>query len=398
MKIKTAVKFNPSPAPRRASPLLRWLPLKGGAAFCRPLMAALCLLLTGCGIFGASEEELLYREGATKPVEVPEGVDPPDFRDPWPIPEVDDYRGLGDTTLEVGPPDALSTRFDIEQIIIRKLGTQQWVFIDMPPARVWPDLLSYWEARNLPLAVQEADKGVLESQWLRAAGEDADALVASAGQLDARARAEADGHKFRVRLEPGIRTGSTELYVDHKQLPTGAPFRLDELDWAAGSDDLEVEAAMLKALAFHLGEATAQGDRAVSMMAAGLKDQGKAVLEPGPDGLELRYRLDFDRAWATVGAALENANVQVEDLDRSQGNYYVTYTSAHEPEPGFFRNLFGGGDDEGLDNRFRVHLETLADQVRVTATLDKDPARTSEDKRILLLSERLLKLIREFST
>ncbi|MBT5702183.1 MAG: outer membrane protein assembly factor BamC, partial [Gammaproteobacteria bacterium] len=55
-----------------------------------------------------------------------------------------------------------------------------------------------------------------------------------------------------------------------------------------------------------------------------------------PEGMVLKYKLDFDRAWATVGAALEDARISVEDLDRTSAIYYVYYSSRHDPDPGFF--------------------------------------------------------------
>ncbi|MDZ7687066.1 MAG: MBL fold metallo-hydrolase [Gammaproteobacteria bacterium] len=50
--------------------------------------------------------------------------------------------------------------------------------------------------------------------------------------------------------------------------------------------------------------------------------------------------------WATVGNALENARIDVEDLDRNAATYYVYYDDAEVREPGFLRRLFTDGDDE----------------------------------------------------
>jgi outer membrane protein assembly factor BamC len=113
----------------------------------------------------------------------------------------------------------------------------------------------------------------------------------------------------------------------------------------------------------------------------------------------LKYKLDFDRAWATVGAALEDAKISVEDLDRTSAIYYVYYSSRHDPEPGFFSKVFGGSDskeDSNPGHRFTVQLEPEGEEVRVTVGIASELAASDTDS--LILKERLLKLIKEYST
>ena len=55
----------------------------------------------------------------------------------------------------------------------------------------------------------------------------------------------------------------------------------------------------------------------------------------------MRLNLDFDRAWASVTQALDNADVAVTDLDRTEGVFYVDLPESllsGEPER---RGLFG---------------------------------------------------------
>ena len=53
---------------------------------------------------------------------------------------------------------------------------------------------------------------------------------------------------------------------------------------------------------------------------------------------------DLDRAWASVGRALEQGPWRVEDINRSLGLYYINLAEkADRPEnkPGFFSRMFG---------------------------------------------------------
>ncbi|MDA0978618.1 MAG: outer membrane protein assembly factor BamC, partial [Proteobacteria bacterium] len=207
-----------------------------------------------------------------------------------------------------------------------------------------------------------------------------------------RDREGARQYKFRVRLEPGVRSGSSELYVEQIERPLGVDI---EAEWVGKSVNPELEGKMLSAMAYYLGDRMAQGPT-VSLLAAGLQES-KAVLETGPDGMVLKYRLQFDRAWATVGAALEDARVDVKDLDRTAANYYVHYTAQHDPDPGFLRRVFSRDDgDQDPGHAFVVNLQPEGEDVLVTVAMEQETGLGTTES--LILRERLLKLIKEYST
>ena len=337
--------------------------------------------------------------GASAPVVVPEGVDEPPYVDLMPIPDIVDYRGLSGREFKVGLPDALNTSFGVEQIVIRRLGEERWVFLDHPTATIWPQVVRFFEEHELPVETRDAGSGTLETEWLIGNGADVDEIFDSLEGVKTFARDfSAFQYKFRVRVEPGVRSGSTELHVDQKEFPVGAPFRVDALDWSTDSDNPELEGKVLEALAYYLGDRVQQ-DVSVSLMAAGLQDS-KATLMPESTGLVLQYKLEFNRAWATVGAALENAKIPVDDLDRTSGNYYVHYTGKRNQKSGLLKRLvtFGRSKSGGAGGyKFRIHLEASDGGIHVTAIGEGNDF-PEGDPEELLLSERLLKLIREHST
>ncbi len=361
------------------------------------LAVTMMLVTSGCSWFGAGIERRKLETGYSKLVEIPDGLDQPIFIDSMPIPEVIDSRGLAGLEYKVGLPDALSTRFGVKQIVIKKLGDDRWVFVDLPPATVWPKVVQFWEANNLLVEGADPSSGVLTSQWLVARNGTAEQILESlkAGNVFANTTG-VSSHKFQVTVEPGIRSGSTEIYLSHREIKEGAPFRLDQTKWSGGSDNPELEGKVLSDIAYYLGETVTQGT--ISLMATGLQ-ASKAELFPDREKPILKYKLNFDRAWATVGSALENARVPVEDKDRTSANYYVYYNADHQPEPGFFKRLFTFGDklEEGPANRYTVHLVPAGKEVHVTVLKELDP----EEKVVLadaLIAERLLKIIKEYSS
>lgn len=357
-------------------------------------------LLSGCGWFGwfgKSTEQERLETGSSEMTRVPETMDQPRFVDAMPIPEVVDYRGLAGQEVELRLPDALSTTFGVDQVVIRRLGEDRWVFLDLPVATIWPQVVLFWEEHHLPVAMMNPRRGTLETEWILGTSGNPDEIYDSMTSGSAwEQRGMAQQYKFRVRVEPGVRTGSTELFVEQVERPFGGLDPNEEPAWDGESDNPELEGKMLSVLAYYLSERMAEGP-SVSLLAAGLQES-KASLVVEPDGTVLKYKLDFDRAWATVGLALENARVTVEDLDRSSAIYYVYYSSRHDPDPGFFGRVFGGGgseEDTNPGHRFKVQLEPEDEEIKVTVDVENELASTTES---LILKERLLKLIKEYST
>ncbi|MBD3647035.1 MAG: outer membrane protein assembly factor BamC, partial [Pseudomonadales bacterium] len=193
---------------------------------------------------------------------------------------------------------------------------------------------------------------------------------------------------------PGIRAGRSEIYVEHRQQPLGAPYRSTQVEWESGSDNVELEDKILTSLAYYLGE-TINQRQSVSLLAGGIRETRTELI---PDDREpvLKYLLPFNRAWATVGAALENARIDVEDLDRTAAIYYVYYDDSQANEPGFFGRLFSRDEkeiDPGQRNRYLVHVEPAAEN-EVYVTVQKDENTPAD----ALVAERLLKIIKEYST
>ena len=82
---------------------------------------------------------------------------------------------------------------------------------------------------------------------------------------------------------------------------------------------------------------------------------------------------DFDRAWSAVGRALQDADVRIDDMNRSLGVYYINLAEeAQKPDekPGFFSRLLGGEADaeevEARAERYQVRLTSVGDSVQVS--------------------------------
>lgn len=362
----------------------------------RTLILSSILILSSCGWATYDRREKYLEAETAEPVKVPQDLDKPPFESAMEIPDVVDVRNLGGQKVDLGLPEALSSSFGVDMIVIKRLGDERWVFVDAPPAMVWPRIRQYWEDNRMELTRADPGRGIIETDWLVASGEGEASQIyetLKSGLRFSNSRG-AVRHKFRLRVESGVRAGSTEVYLVHKTLPLGAPVREDALVWDNNSDNEELEGEVLTGLARYLGDRITS-ERVVSVMATQIGGQKTELV---PDRLRpvLKYHLAFDRAWATVGNALESARINVEDLDRSAAVYYVYYDESRAGEPGFLSRLFGGDDKEAAPGdsakRFLVQLDTREGEVHVT--IKKDPSTLAD----ALVAEKLLKIIKQYST
>ncbi len=66
------------------------------------------------------------------------------------------------------------------------------------------------------------------------------------------------------------------------------------------------------------------------------------LLKDGNGTPILRLNVPFARAWAAVGDSLKGAEIDISDLNRSIGTYYIELEDeGAEVEPGFWSSLFG---------------------------------------------------------
>lgn len=345
--------------------------------------------LSGCW-FGNDEFRRRLETGSTKLVVIPDGLDKPVFVDTMPIPEVDDPRGLAAQNIGVDLPEALSTTFDVQKIVIRRLGDERWIFLDIPVPSVWPHAVNFWDENSLTIASADPSNGIILTEWLFADDAEGEAAFESLKLSNFLPSSKTRRHKLQLRIEPGVRSGSTEIHLEQHAEAINSP--TDQVEWDRESSDDALEAAIIKALAFYLGK-NITDEQTISLMAAGMEESRTELV---PDSVKpvLKFRLDFNRAWQTVNAALENANVSIEDLNRSEAFFDVYYTSDHKAKKGFLRRLLTRDKkpEFGEKNRYQVRLLSSEDEVHVSIFKD---AATPADAPI---AEKLLKVIREHST
>lgn len=333
-------------------------------------LAAAIAATPGCGWLMGEEgifrdRSEAYREARLEErLIVPEGLsDGRAIDDAYPIPEVTETASLsGD--FEVPRPDPLEGDPSAQLVKIQRLGTEQWILVEASPGQVWPQVRGFLNRAQLPTDRIDPELGLIETDWLQPAG----------------ARAE----RYRMRIEQGVQRETSEVFVLHDLIGGEG--------WPASSEDPERENIMIQELSQFIADSSVEG--VVSMVAErALDSRGKVFLRRDGGQPYLDLQLPFVRAWGALQLALEKAGLETQDLDRSEGRYWISARPEADAEKcGWFASLFGCGDSGDEEARNYVLDMQPAGAGAVTIRIRSDDGQPLAEQE----AERMLTRIKGF--
>ena len=277
-----------------------------------------CVVLTtlsACGIFSNSQQYDYLKEEQTEDLIIPVGSENK-IMDYYPVP--DEIEGIQASQYEVPLPRQVFSSGTTNQIRLHKLGELRWIYIESLPSSVWPVMKDFMTLSQQGLSFHDPNTGIMESN----------SFVSSTGI----------NSKLVLKVEHGIRQSSSEVFLSH--LTESA-----QGDWQRANVENNIEAEVLRKALDYLSSAPNTGG--TSLIALNLNLGQKAVLknENGIDFIEMN--LNFSRAWAAVDRALSESLIEVRDLNRDQGLFFVNF--GVNEEMGFVRGLFSSNTQENVN-------------------------------------------------
>jgi outer membrane protein assembly factor BamC len=336
----------------------------------RCAVLALVAGLAGCSSIDGflSGDKVDYRNAAakTKPLEVP-----PDLtqlaRDPRYAPQggVVSAAATPQTPALQAGSAPLSTVVPsvVGNVRVEKSGTQRWLVAEAPPEVVYPEVRAFWQERGFTLTTDNAQAGVMETDWVENRAKlPNDLLRSTLGRLVDRLYDSGERDRFRTRIERG--SSGTEIYLTHRGLEEIYTTALkDSTAWRPRDNDPQLEAEILTRLLMRLGS---KEEAAKAAVANAVEAPARArALAAG----SLEVDEPFDRAWRRVGLALDRSGYTVEDRDRAAGLFFVRYIdpkAASVEEPNFFARLFGASGPDRTPVRYRVAVKAEGGKTRVS--------------------------------
>lgn len=319
-------------------------------------------LLSGCGIVGDKAVDYKKAKSSTLPsLEIP-----PDLglrrSDQMKIPETPSAStatasATGKEAILSGGETVLP---EVEGIRLHRRGDTNWLESKNTAAVLWPKVRSFWDKLGFKLRRDEPEIGLMETSWQEnRANIKQDIVRRTVGKAIDFLYESHTRDQFRVRFEKIAQEEGTEIYLTHRgmeQVNQGETFV-----WQSRPSDPELEIEMLKLLMVSLGAEETQA----ATQADAAKKQGKpatkAVLHsPENETGFIELSADFKQAWQDTGLALDRANFNVEDRDRSAGHYLVRYLGpAVDKDSGFFSKLaFWKDDKKYQEHQYKLHLES----------------------------------------
>ena len=305
------------------------------------------------GIFGIGSDPDTYRDARIlPPMEIPPDLDSYTIDALYVIPDSPVIAGQPFAD-DIPLPKPIETRRR-EGVVIQNLGDRRWIVIDATPAQVWPLVRDFWSQLNLELDVADPGLGTMETSWLEATN-----------SPDTR-------QKYRVVIEPGLHSGSSEISVKHLQNMRTQPIPIT-VEWPEDSDSTELEQQILTAISQYLADRNDIYQASTASLLAGtIEGARKANLVENSGGSPaLELRIDYDRAWVQIRQALNNADVEIVDSNRDNAVFNVRFAGVVRapPERGFVGRLFGGSSDEQelVLRDFTLRLQRNGDSISVTS-------------------------------
>lgn len=240
-----------------------------------------------------------------------------------------------------------------EGVVIRRYSGENWIVIAATPGQVWPRVRDFWTQRGTMLDYENPVDGVMETVWISALG------------------SAEDREKFRLRIEPGIHTSSSEISLIQISRPDSV-VGSELVVWPALSESEDREFALLQDLSQYLADRTdIYSSSSSSLLAGSLAGETKAsLIEDRGFGPVLELRVSMNRAWGQVGQALSDAGLNVLERDRDNNVFRVEFAGLQDPQErgGFLSRMFGDDDEAAAAaSEYEVRLEQAPNLIAITA-------------------------------
>lgn len=321
------------------------------------------LLLAGCSALSSVSEgdKVDYKTSENKSVpklEVPPDLTLPQGEARYAIPNsntttASDYQKGNDRATNTNVLPSVSGGR------IERDGTRRWLVINDTPEHLWPILRQFWNDSGFVLVIDKPDVGIMETEWAENKAKlPQDIIRRTLGTLIDSLYSTSERDKFRLRVERNPK-GESEIYITHRGMQEQlVGSQKERTMWTARPTDPELEAEFLSRLMVRLGTPADEAKKALAATASKTAEKPTTSNITVRDGVPMLLIAEpLDRAWRSLGIALDRTHFTVEDRDHSKGIYFVRYVNNKEEEKGkgFFGKLFSS-EKSPQAKRYQVKL------------------------------------------
>ncbi len=331
---------------------------------------------------------------------VPEDLRNLNNTDPFPIPPTPIPENPSFYPERPPLPDAIYANDNRDEVRLQRLGDRRWLVVPEGPTTAWPKIKQFLAENGVSVTLDAPETGRLNTEWMEIEQTTyRDVIRTLTKETKAAVELDLGQDRYLIKVEQGLRPGTTEVHARHENDSVSLP--TDETLVSFNNVISHVHNAedeFLSEVGAYI--AAKVSEQTVSKVALQIGSTQKAIIRRNEQGYpELELRLDYERAWATLGQSLENAEVEVLALDRDSGMFVVhippeVFTREEDDGPGFFCRLtFSCDDDKGDALDLQIVVEGSGERYRVIV-LESTGDRPVQAE----VAQQVLVLIREFAT
>ena len=177
---------------------------------------------------------------------------------------------------------------------------------------------------------------------------------------------------MKVLIEHGIKEASTEIFIS---------FLTQDGNFLETNSELEITQGILKDLVNYMADSV-DSFSGTSLAAQALNDKKKTRIFNLDDRTIIELDLGFDRAWSAVSRALDEGKIQVNDRDREEGFFLVSFEEKNEDDGWFsflnFQDDTSPGLALGSDADFKIIVSTEDSSTKIRAEVINSSAGDAE--------------------
>ena len=319
------------------------------------------LLLSGCSVLPKLDDVLPdarteYKKSENLPdLEIPPDLTSESINESMAIPGEQDATTLSGFEQQRAMRDFSSSSTGVAP---QDYPNEQWLAVQGTTTEIWSKLSSFWSVKGYSLDLDDAELGVLETNWLE--HEEGGRIIRD---------------KFKIFSEPGGEPGITVLFLSNER--EEKTIREDgSAEWLVENKSVELEKAMVGELNLHFyGKTLTTGTTASSSATTSspassrMKPPRKRaeMLSAGEGKTYLAIPEEYTRAWRQTEKALQRTGILIEGSDQEKGLYYILYfeDEKSEEKKGMLSKLKFWGDKEPEGKEYHISLTGVGDKTEL---------------------------------
>jgi len=284
----------------------------------RLLIIYFAVLLTSCSMLpepvkkiGLGDRVLNYQGEDT----VSSLVIPPDLTEPSFQSDFNDQYSSENQTFE---------GIKVDNVELKRDSFRRWLVVDKTPGEVWPWAKEFLKSYGFKIEKEDQKIGVMETDYLeidtKVPDKSLGAIRAGLSKLLNTQYGLPIADKYRIRIESLDDSNQSEVYLTLTSI--GEVVQGELRVWQSREKDVELETEMLLRFMVFLGS---DRSKAIEKITNSLEvDKPQVMVNKAENGYaELIFPFDQRQTWDYLGWALDELGVDIEDLDVTEGSYYV---------------------------------------------------------------------------